>query len=406
MCIALNISHCLKNKFLAVIIFSLVIVLIAVGIVRIRLRSSLQINLVQPIISQPTGFTSDYTGLSASTIANANETLVIPPPYDDVGGVIALMQANKDDILVVYENGLFRRLDLPSLNTLTEFDFKAASSNGVYFSADGRMVLTPGMVVPSSKLVGYSVWNTETGEIVKCWGSHCPNGDKEDDRFSNSGLLMDPNGRWIIEYGGSVIGVDGIKENLSSIIDLYDYGFNRDYHVSKMAFDPSGEYLTYALREGQVRVFKAEYYLSPNIAIATLSTNPEGPVTVFEGRRIYGSYASNAHIDTIDLTIDDTHRWLAWLTDENLSVWDLRKSVFATQLQLPIHAGNVIAFDRIGNLLAIGTKTGILVFDIEEKQKIAEFDVTEATTIYFSKDNRLMIFGDVDGSIHIWGVKE
>jgi len=64
-----------------------------------------------------------------------------------------------------------------------------------------------------------------------------------------------------------------------------------------------------------------------------------------------------------------------------------------------------MCFDRTGQILAVATKNGIMVFNLAEKKLIEEYQVGEVTALYFTRDNRLLIWGDAQGAIHFWGVK-
>ena len=88
---------------------------------------------------------------------------------------MALHQSMDDlDLLVVHESGLFHRWDMETQALEAEYDFSAGRRTGVSFNADGSQVVTPGKLVSEDLLYGYSVWDTNTGEMDACWGDHCP----------------------------------------------------------------------------------------------------------------------------------------------------------------------------------------------------------------------------------------
>jgi WD40 repeat protein len=104
--------------------------------------------------------------------------------------------------------------------------------------------------------------------------------------------------------------------------------------------------------------------------------------------------------------MDPTRRWLAALTDQEMAVWDMQRLLFARQLSLSVSDGTDIAFDQEGKLLALGTKRGITIYDVEQAKQVAEFNVGEVTAIYFTRDNRLLVWGDSEGNLHLWGVPQ
>ncbi len=389
---------------LVAILVTSAITFVTVSIVVIWLQSSLPVEFMPPYIAQPIQLTQENVELSSKIVGNAREVGTLPAPKD-ASGVTAIIQAVKDgQILAVYGSGIFRRWDLETFKYVAEYDFMSASPDGVNFSADGTMVITPGRVDSPKALNGYTVWNTQTGEILECWGAHCPRGEPNGVDFTNLGLTLDPAGRWIVEYGGSTIGADSLDANTASIIDLYDYGFKIDRNVRRLVFDPSGKYLAYALKEGEIKVYETDDFLGPTSYTPSNSSN--NPTNAFVGSRTYGNYSAEADIDTVDLAIDYTRTWLAWLNDTNLVVWNLRRPVFSRQIQVPIENGNVIAFNHGGSLLGVGTSSGILVYDLKNKKQVAAFEVGGVTALNFTRDDRLLIWGDAQGNIHLWGVPQ
>jgi len=372
-----------------------------VGIGLVWHRALLKIEPLSPEIAQPIQRTQGYAELSPETVADMAEVAALPSSEE--GRVIAMIQTDtaNEHLLAVSEDGKFRRWSLETLEVIAEFDFMSASPRGGNFSSDGTMVVTPGRVTPSNLLNGYTVWNTQTGELLKCWGPHCPEGDPDDADYLDIGILLDPIGNWVVEYGGSAIEAEAINENAAVMRELYDRGFNRDQHVSWMTIDPSGKYLAYAVEEGQVKVYQTEGFLDP----ASIR-DPSRGKDLFVGSRTYGDYDANADIQTLNLSVDFTRTWLAWLNEENLFVWDMRRFTSSPHIQIPIDNGNSMAFNQRGDLLAVGTDSGILIFDLEKGEKISQLEVSKVTALYFTRDNRLMIWGDANGDIHIWGVQE
>lgn len=393
----------MRMKYLIIFVVAALATSICIaGISLVWYRALLKIEPLSPEIARPIQRTQDYAEISPEAVANMAEVAALPSSSKD-GRIVAMTQVDTTDghLLAVYGNGKFRRWDLENLEVIAEFNFVSASPRGVNFSTDGMLVITPGRVTPSNLLNGYTVWNTQTGEILKCWGPHCPDGDPDDADYLDVGIILDPIGNWVVENGGSSIEADAINTNASSIIELYDRGFNRDKHVSWITIDPSGKYLAYAVEEGQVKVYRTEGFLDP------LSVrNPSRGRDAFVGSRTYGNYDANADIQTISLAIDPTRMWLAWLNEENLLVWDMKRFTSSPHLQIPIANGSGMAFNQRGDLLAVGMNNGILIIDLEKGEQITKIETSKVSALYFTRDNRLLVYGDGNGTIHLWGVEK
>ncbi len=376
--------------------FTLVVIGILIGVVGVsylvlKWQSRLVIERLPPNIAPPIEITKSLALLSSETVGRMSEVVSLDPP-GHANGVVSLTQptANKY-LLVVYGNGIFRRWDLDSRKIVTEFNFLSANKKGVNFSADGSIVITPGKVLPEG-LSGYNVWDTESGERLDCWGAHCPTGDPEDSQFVDTGIVLEPNSKWIIDYSDATIGAVGIRDNIISHISI-DYPYdNQKLHISRVILDQTGSYLAYSLEEGRIAIFNTKEFLGFEKVF-------------FEKSRNFGSLSSKEKIRTVDMTFDDTRSWLAWLNDKELIVWDLRKLTNANHIKLPIDGGIVIMFNHAGNLLAVGTENGFFILSLEKGEKIEEFNVGEVTALYFTKDDRALLWGDTQGGIHVWGIR-
>lgn len=87
-----------------------------------------------------------------------------------------------------------------------------------------------------------------------------------------------------------------------------------------------------------------------------------------------------------------------------LSVESPAQGVRVGQALFQIDASSpALAFDPFGRLLFVGSRNQLQVYDVEKMNVVAEYDVTGITSIAVSEDNRLIIWGDGDGAVHLWG---
>jgi WD40 repeat protein len=348
--------------------------------------------------------------LAPASIQNATELLNIQSSSKP-DEIVALHQSMKDlDLLVVHESGLFHRWGLETEALEAEYKFSASRRTGVNFNADGSQVITPGKLVSEELLYGYSVWDVNTGEILECWGDHCPNPTTFDERVAQWGVALSPNGEWIFEYRGqlaySAILTDPPLFGGGSIVDPDDFD-NKYYTIDQIAIDQSSIYIAIAIEEGILIVYDIDNRFSLKGELKPL--NEQDPRNVPSGSllyRRYGRYDDKNPMYTSDLAIDDTRTWLARLTDKELIIYDLRKRFFPRHMKIPISNGNLLAFNHSGNLLAVATDEELIMFDLAKRKQVASFQTGEATALFFTHDDRLLTWGDKDGMIHIWGVKK
>jgi len=400
-------SNFLKGCLIAI----LFCVLCAGGLYAWAVVSSwLPIDQADPSLTPPGSVTQTMLELAPASIQNATELLNIQSSSKP-DEIVALHQSMKDlDLLVVHESGLFHRWGLETEALEAEYKFSASRRTGVNFNADGSQVITPGKLVSEELLYGYSVWDVNTGEILECWGDHCPNPTTFDERVAQWGVALSPNGEWIFEYRGqlaySAILTDPPLFGGGSIVDPDDFD-NKYYTIDQIAIDQSSIYIAIAIEEGILIVYDIDNRFSLKGELKPL--NEQDPRNVPSGSllyRRYGRYDDKNPMYTSDLAIDDTRTWLARLTDKELIIYDLRKRFFPRHMKIPISNGNLLAFNHSGNLLAVATDEELIMFDLAKRKQVASFQTGEATALFFTHDDRLLTWGDKDGMIHIWGVKK
>lgn len=346
----------------------------------------LEVEQVAPQVAAPIQLTQGLEELSPAIVQRMQEITVLVSP-GEAGSIVALFQPPQGEhLLALYANGLFRRWGFNTQETLAEYDFISASIFGGNFTTDGGLAVTPGEVL-SEGVVGYNVWETQSGERIVCDGVHC---HEDDVRIIHRGLLLDPERKFIVEYGETIISIRDIPLTVRIGWNI-DYQDDHKYeHISMIAMDPSGTYFAYALEEGTVTIYKFVWVLGQE-SIPWFTSD-------------YGLFRNWLGLETLDLEFDYTRRWLGQLTENDLRVWSLKKYTLPRQMQIPVSDGNVIAFDRRGEILAVGTDTGIMLFDIEKSRPIFFLDVGHVTALYFTRDNRLLLWGGMEGEIHVMGV--
>jgi WD40 repeat protein len=100
---------------------------------------------------------------------------------------------------------------------------------------------------------------------------------------------------------------------------------------------------------------------------------------------------------------DPAGHWLAFIRDNHLSVWQTAKRPESLYLEADVPNAVTLGFDQTGTLLFVGTSDKITIWDVANKTIVAEYDTPRLASLAISEDNRLLIWGDAWGKVHIWG---
>lgn len=311
--------------------------------------------------------------------------------------IIVMAQLDSTNMLTaVYGNGDIRLWDIPKKDFVLEYNVGLVSPEATSFSVDGLSLITPNNVSVTSTeseyetvtvIDGINLWDTETGTQIGCFGSHCQP-QREQYNSVTIGAALSPKGDWLIKYAQTTlyfINIPGQKPNV--ILDLDNPDNNDEQHISRLSFDPSGEYYSVAYEEGNVTVYEFERAMGNDNWSKMLSL---------------GKVQEIRH-PVLSQKIDPTRTWLALLYEDNLRIWDLRSARKNPSISLAIPSMTTIAFDQSGNLLVVGTKSGLRFIDLQQKSEVAYFANNEVSSVFITTDNRLLVWSDTNGIIHLWG---
>jgi len=399
-------------KIITILITILFLVSIgAVLTIKTMARKQFAGKVVSAQIASPIDFSDDLSQLSAENSSMLQEVGVFGHSIGSVPIAITGVE-NSDNLLVIYKDGRFDRWSISSgsiLATRSVFVVTAEGnttglnpvsqiSRNISFSNDGSLVITPNEVSQNG-MIGFNIWNTNTLTQLICFGKETYCSDVESDSVYTGLLLHPTKDLYFNAFSGSVSGWTGFTslDGSGKYFNIRSGDFESTT-ITRLAMDPLGDYLAISDNSGNVRISDISIY--ENDA-------PDTQVLGFPGDANYRlSNPDEKNINTIDLKFDETHSWLGWLNDENLTIWSLKNYVFPLHFTTKLQDGNSICFDRSGRILAVATKVGIRIFDIENKSVIKEYPVGEVTSLYFSRDNRILIWGDAEGNIHLWGVPQ
>ncbi len=406
----------MKSKTLTTLMISIGVLVLALvaGIIvsKALARKHFSEKPALPQISSPAEVSAELEQLTPGNAGNLQELSLLAQKGN--GMVVALAEAaGSHDLLAVCEDGTFYRWDIMSKKIIAAHTFFAGQTEenlgldrlpvyrinaGVSFSKDGLFVITPSEISPDG-LIGLNIWNTDSKERLDCEGEekYCPDWGPSDDTVTSL-ILHTTRDLYFNAFKGSVDSWYGFasEKGKGGSFNIRRGTFGSP-QIIRLAIDPLGDYLAVADDAGNIQVGDISAHKQPILKEEFYGFSHEVNYRL--------SNLSAEKITTVDLKFDETHSWLAWLNDKDIVMWSLRNYVFPLHFRTELKDGNAICFDRTGQILTVATQNGIKIFEVGKKKQIAEYAVGEVTALYFSNDNRLFVWGDSDGNIHLWGVR-
>jgi WD40 repeat protein len=157
-----------------------------------------------------------------------------------------------------------------------------------------------------------------------------------------------------------------------------------------MTLDITSRYAAVAFEQGNIRVYRligdSAFDLFYRVELGERNGKHEGA--------------------TRSLAFDATRSWLAILREGNLSIWDLRLGRNQLYLSMPSRTGKLLTYDPLGTFLLIGTEDTLNILDLHSKMILEQYPTTGLSSLAFSPDGRMVIWGDEQGMIHLWGAPQ
>lgn len=339
----------------------------------------------------PNRFTSSFPPLNVSTIHKLTEiqNFVSSEHGGRILGVNYTLDA--DQVLAVYEDGYLVGWDIETSEVVLEHSLGIVSSKALSFSASGTLLMgaTEHMFKPdiSNKMIEYvnglALWQVENGKLFRCITYPCDGGVNRKDGYL--GASIDQKGRWNIvfsEPGISTLDLSGKDPGRISAVNSWDADYQ--WNVGAIAIDSIHERYALVFQEGRIGLD---------------SFNPSTLVyrTIAEGNQ------NNLH-EIVAAEFDPTGQWLAVIRDDHLSVWQVDKITGALYFERGIPNAVTLQFGQFGKLLIVADDEKILIWDMEGKKVAADFQTPSITSLAISEDNKLLLWGDAQGKVHLWAI--
>lgn len=240
---------------------------------------------------------------------------------------------------------------------------------------------------PREYLNWIAIWDTTLNSMTQCFSESCIAELTDPDRIAiaDIGAIMDAD--TMVVYNEDSYTVTILSPENGGAVSLVnspdaEYWWN----IGKIAIDSENNRLAIVFQEGRIALVKiSEPGNWPLAWIDVLEQGEENQLQPIQ-----------------DVIFDPSSKWLAIVRGEELVIWQVsgwKREVFRERI------GNVqgMRFNPSSELLFIGKDDAISVISLEERRVIFEMETPAITSLNISEDNRLLFWGDKDGTIHVWG---
>jgi WD40 repeat protein len=294
-----------------------------------------------------------------------SEDNIVVGVYTD-GGVIAGWNVGSSTVVFTHELGIV---------TPKALDF--AASGKKLFGVMDHVFKSNDLNQNIEYLNGIALWDVRTGILLKCITYPCQNNSGKRDGFLGHAVDMD--GKLDATFFEGLINISDLSNDtiiLNHEINAIDAPYQ--WQIGSVAFDTHNHRYAVVFQEGRIYVSDIEKPLNYHV----IAKGVKGDI-----------------VNIFDAQIDPTGRWLVVARGDKTSVLNLDNG----KVLLEISTSNPkLAFDRLGEFLFVGSEDNLTIYSLEKASKTSEYAVNGITTIAVSEDNRLVIWGDVQGGIHIW----
>ena len=350
-----------------------------------------------PSLADTNTFTSNLIPLD-SMPKGLTEILALKPTWRS-GSVWAVQYSiEKNAVFSAYgEDGRIVQWSLDTENIVITHKLGIVSPKSLRFSEDGKVTLgSTGLVYKESEYTGHpiehitgiAVWSTETGELIRCLSLPCFESPPESTE-GEVGAVVDPTGQQVFIYSEHSISILGLAGDLPSQ-GIFVNSPDSDYwwNIGQVAYDDLNQRYAIIYQEGRVQI---KDVIPNNVGPFSFST------ILTEGKK--------GELSNIPAAVfDPSGTWLAFIRGDRLAIWEIEQNLGKLFFDDEIYTAFSLLFDQTGKFLFVAARDKITVLDIAQKNVVAEYYTPTITTFDISKDNRLLIWGDENGIIHVLGI--
>jgi hypothetical protein len=339
-----------------------------------------------PTLIAPNEFTQAYEPLRVDIVSSLAEVSSFNSGQLS-GPIIKAGYISKSNTVVgIYDNGATVAGWKADASTLAfTHKLNIVTSKGLYLTQSGQKLMgatkhnfKPNALDQNVEYIdGVGLWDVSTGAFLKCIVYPCQESSIPPDGFL--GVVIKDDLSSVATFGGYVLGLTNFSGESSGFeLEINPPDAPYFWNIGAVAFDEWNNRYVIIFQEGRIDVSR--------------------DMDAFHYRVLAeGEQGDRTPID--DAQIDPTGQWLVIARGDKTRVLNLNSG--NTLLQFDV-SRPVLSFDQTGKLLFVGSGNKIAIYSIESAEKIVEYDTSGITSLSISEDNRLVIWGDKEGKIHVW----
>ncbi len=337
-------------------------------------------------------FTNNLQSLSKTNVPKLEELEQIT--ISNLGAIAGInYRVAKNELSVVnMGDGSLETWSLDSKSQLADFDLGIITPKGLGFDGVGDYLIGAtrhefrddnGDGIPVEYIDDIKVWNTQTGDLTFC-ATLCSEQSNATRPSPYLSAGLSPTGQLAYEYDKIGMKIDNFETNQSKDVFLSSPDYYWHY-VGRITFNSTGERYAVAYQEGAVRIFSQvlnKGILSPEIS-----------------RNVDKDFQS---IPALVFSPED--KWLARIRADKITIWRVLWLGGKLKHEFDFPNAKLLAFDYTEDLLFVGSDKEITIINLADMSTVATLSTPNLTALTISSDNRLLIWGDSMGTIHVWGI--
>lgn len=341
-------------------------------------------------LKQPNTFTNRYRQITSESINLIVEIKQLSENSPKIIGAIGYNHESNAAMIVNMDTGNMETWSLDNDSLVSTLILQIVTDQGLNFNGNANEILgannheyrddnKDGFL--EEYIYGIKAWDTSDGTVIYCFVNcdYIP----PLATYISSGLNI--TGDWIYIFSTGDMMSENIKSGQSNNVILLSPD-NYFHLISNLTLNSTGNRYAIAYQEGGVRIFSQKI-------VALFS--PE-----FE-RNIDNDFKA-----AIALTFSPSDRWLARIRDDKVNIWRVIGLTGKEQYEVEIPSAKLLVFDNMEQMLFVSSEDTITVIDITKKDIVTTLSTPNITALSISQDNRLLLWGDSEGIIHIWGVEQ
>ena len=234
-----------------------------------------------------------------------------------------------------------------------------------------------------------AIWNTTSGSLDQCLTGSCIGKLTDPDQRADADIGAVMGAETVVAYDEFSYSMEKLSPKVGADISLVNSP-EADYwwHIGKIAINSHHNQLAIAFEEGRIDFEKING--SENWPLKGVEVLEQGDKNQLEPVQF--------------ALIDPSGNWLSIIRGKNLSIWNvggwIKKGTFNDQ----IDGVNGMNFNPSGELLFIATDDHIRIIGLKQKKIVFEMQTPGIKSLNISDDNRLLFWGDENGTVHVWGL--